>query len=317
MGFSEEIQRLTSSLETAPAPATAGSLLRNDLHWARTRAYLQPGLSYKADTWNASLDLPVSYYDFQASDDALAAGQRLRVQVAEPRLSARRDLGALWYASGGASLRNGFGDISQLNYAYLLRDYRTLQRNDAPLPRSIGQSSNFSLNLSASLSQQPQVLNGTLAQTTGRSGTATFKTSVSAFEWGSLDYSATFTALRCQVEGAPTQPLALLQDHHASVRRVSSGPPSPHGRRLLRQPGAQRAGAGRVCRPHLPLHAAHGPQNRPGSALEQYFRHPAVSVQLRQSVYARAEHLPIAAGAGAGVGAALTVRLRELYSPRS
>jgi hypothetical protein len=286
VGFSQENQRLTSALETAPVPATAGPLLRNDLAWARGRYYVQPGLSYKADGWNASLDLPVSYYDFRASDDALAAGQRLRVLVAEPRLSTRRDLGALWYASGGASLRNGFGDISQLNYAYILRDYRTLQRNDAPLPRSIGQSyhaglyfknplkslffstnysfsttlsnrlyssqvdasgalttvaldqdsrrishtvfgnvskfvspwkTNFSLNLSASLSRQPQVLNGQLAQTTSRSGTATFKTSVSAFKWGSLEYNASLTALRSQVEDAPTQPLALLQDHHASV----------------------------------------------------------------------------------------------------
>ena len=285
-GFSEEIQRLASSLDTAPKPATAGPLLRNDLNWTRTRVYAQPSLGYKTDNWNASLDAPVSYYDFRASDAPLAAGQRQRVLVVEPRLSARRDLGALWYASGGASLRNGFGDISQLNYSYILRDYRTLQRTNAPLPRSIGQSyhmglyfknplkslffstnysfsttlsnrlyssqvdasgalitvaldqdsrrnlhtvfgsvskfvspwkTNFSLNVSASLSQQPQVLNGTLAQTTSRSGTVTFKTSVSAFDWGSLDYSATLTALRSQVNDAPTQPLALLQDHHASM----------------------------------------------------------------------------------------------------
>jgi len=285
VGFSQESQRLTSALETAPV-ATAGPLLRNDLAWARGRYYAQPALSYKADLWNASLDLPVSYYDFRASDEALAAGQRLRVLVAEPHLNARRDLGALWYASAGASLRNGFGDISQLNYAYILRDYRTLQRNNAPLPRSIGQSyhaglyfknplkslffsasyslsttlnnrlyssevdasgalttvaldqdsrrvshsvfgnvskfispwkTNFSLNLSGSLSRQPQVLNGRLAQTTSRSTTATFKTSVSAFDWGSLEYNASLTALRSQVEDAPAQPLALLQDYHASV----------------------------------------------------------------------------------------------------
>ena len=50
-----------------------------------------------------------------------------------------------------------------------------------------------------------------------RSATATFKASCSAFDWGSLDYSATLTALRSTVEGGPTQPLALLQDHHASL----------------------------------------------------------------------------------------------------
>ena len=198
----------------------------------------------------------------------------------------RRSLGALWYLSGGVGLRNGFGDISQLNYAYILRDYRTLQRNDAPLPRTIGQSyhagiyfknplkslffsanysltstltnrlyinqidasgalttvaldqdsrrvshsvagsvskfispwkTNFALNLNGNLSRQPQVLNGELARTTSRSATATFKASCSAFDWGSLDYSASLTALRSAVAGGPTPPLAVLQDHHASV----------------------------------------------------------------------------------------------------
>ncbi|AMJ64830.1 hypothetical protein [Hymenobacter sp. PAMC 26628] len=286
VGFSQEIQRLASALDTAPEPAAPGAPLRNDLRWNRGRYYAQPALSYKTDSWNASLEVPVSYYAFTAADAPLGAGQRLRVAVAEPRLSGRHDLGALWYAAAGAGLSNRFGDISQLNYAYLLRDYRTLQRNDAPLPRSVAQSynaglyfknplkslffnasysltstlsnrlyssqvdasgalttvaldqdarrlshtvgssvskfvspwkTNFSLNVSASLSRQPQVLNGTLAQTTNHSGTATFKTSVSAFDWGSLEYNATLTALRSTVDGGAAQPLAVLQDHHAAV----------------------------------------------------------------------------------------------------
>ncbi|MEJ7664775.1 MAG: hypothetical protein WKG07_37320 [Hymenobacter sp.] len=63
---------------------------------------------------------------------------------------------------------------------------------------------NFSLSSLGSLSRQPQVLNGTLAQTRSRTGTATFKASCSAFDWGSLDYSASLTALRSAVDGGPT-----------------------------------------------------------------------------------------------------------------
>jgi len=76
---------------------------------------------------------------------------------------------------------------------------------------------NLSLNVLGSLSRQPQVLNGTLAQTQARTATASFRASCSAFDWGSLDYSATLTALRSTVEGGAAQPLTLLQDHHASV----------------------------------------------------------------------------------------------------
>ncbi len=285
-GFSQEIQRLTSALETtAEAPAT-GLPTRNNLHWARGRYYLEPGLGYKKDTWQTNLSVPVSYYAFRATDAPLGAGQRLQTVVAEPSLSARRDLGALWYATAGAGLRNRFGDIEQLNYAYLLRDYRTVQRNDAPLPRSRTESysaglyyknplkslffnasysfantrsnrlysslvdrdgalttvaldqdnkarthflggsvsqfispwkTNLSLQLNGNVREQPQVLNGTLAQTQTRSATASFKTSVSAFEWGNLEYTAALTGLRSTVADGPAQPLALLQDHHAAV----------------------------------------------------------------------------------------------------
>ncbi|MGI4875499.1 MAG: carboxypeptidase-like regulatory domain-containing protein [Janthinobacterium lividum] len=286
VGFTEEIQRLASSLSTAPVPATAGPLLENDLHWARGRYYVQPGLSFKTEAWQASLDAPVSYYDFRATDAPLAAGQQQRVLVTEPSLRLRRELGALWYASAGAGFSNGFGDISQLNYAYILRDYRTLERNAAPLPRTLGQSyhagiyfkdplkslffnasygfsststnrlyssqvdtngalttvaldqdntntshsltgsvskfispwkTNLSLQLLGSLSRQPQVLNGVLTQTQARTTTATFKASVSAFDWGSFDYNGSLTGLRSTVEDGPTQPLTLLQTHHAAV----------------------------------------------------------------------------------------------------
>jgi hypothetical protein len=285
-GFSQEIQQLTSELTTSAEPAPAGPPLRNDLRWNRGRYYLEPGLSRKADTWQASLSVPVSYYDFRATDAPLGAGQRLRTVVAEPSLNLRRDLGPLWYVSANAGLSNGFGEIGQLNYAYILRDYRTLQRNDAPLPRTQTQrysggfyfknplksrffhasysfsnslnnrlyssqvdasgavtavaldqdsralthslntsasqfispwKTNLSLQASASQRQQPQVLNGQLAQTRTQSATVGLKMSVSVFDWGSLDYNATLTALRSTVADGPATAAARVQEHHASA----------------------------------------------------------------------------------------------------
>lgn len=139
-GFSAEIQRLTSGLTTAPVATAASIPWQNNLHRGRTRAYLQLALSYRAESWNASLEMPLNYYSLQATDAPMTAGQRQQALVAEPRLRIRRDLGALWYATTSTGLNNGFGDLSQLNYGYLLRDYRTLVRNDAPLPRSQGQN---------------------------------------------------------------------------------------------------------------------------------------------------------------------------------
>ncbi|SFQ79253.1 carboxypeptidase-like regulatory domain-containing protein [Hymenobacter arizonensis] len=286
VGFSQEIQHLRSTLVTSAPPTAARPDLRNNLRWARGRAYAQPEISYKSEGGSASLEVPVSYHDFRATDRPLAAGQRLRVVVAEPRLRLRRDLGALWYAAAGAGLSNDFGDVNQLNYGLLLRDYRTLHRNDALLPRQRGQrynaglyfknplnalffnasysfnntltnrlysseidasgavtavaldqnarrlshsvlssvskfvspwKTNLSLQLVGFTSRQPQVLNEQLTQTQSRSLTGAFKASVSAFDWGSLEYNATLTGLRSRVAGATDQPLALLQDHHVSL----------------------------------------------------------------------------------------------------
>ena len=285
-GFSQEIQRLTSALTTSAEPAPAGPPLRNDLRWNRGRYYLEPGLSRRTDAWDLSLSMPLSYYDFWATDAPLGAGQRLRAVVAEPALSLSRSLSPRWHVSADAGLSNNFGDISQLSYAYILRDYRTLQRNDAPLPRTQTQrysggfyfqdplnsrflhanytfssalsnrlyssqvdaggavtsvaldqnsraishllnasasqfispwKTNLSLNFLGSLRQQPQVLNGRLAQTSTRSSTAGFKASVSAFDWGSLEYNAVLTTLRSTVADGPVATTALVQEHHASA----------------------------------------------------------------------------------------------------
>jgi len=291
LGFSEEVQHLTSSLDLLPAPA-ADPLRRNDLAWVRGKYYAQPAFSYKADTWNASLEVPISYWHFTIADAPLATAQRLRTVTAEPRLNLHYNLGALWYVSGGTDLTNRFGDITQLNYAYLLRDYRTLQRSAAPLARSLAWSANVGLyyknpltswfyhatyrfsrternllysstvqpdgalttvavaqysqalthtfsgsaskfvsplktnlsaQLSANVSQQPQLLNGTLTQSQTRSATATFKASVSAFDWGSLEYSANLSALRSTVAEAAAPPLSVLQDHHAALSFYPKG----------------------------------------------------------------------------------------------
>ncbi len=82
---------------------------------------------------------------------------------------------------------------------------------------------NLSAQLSANVARQPQLLNGTLTQSQARSATAAFKASVSAFDWGSLDYSATLTALRSTVAEAAVPPLAVAQEHHASLGLYPAG----------------------------------------------------------------------------------------------
>jgi hypothetical protein len=287
LGFSQEIQRLTSALEIDPDLfPTADTLRRNSLNWRQGKLYAQPTISYKAPNWNASLEMPVSFWNFAIRDAPLAAMQNLRTLTAEPRLNGRYDLSPLRYVSASTGLSNRFGTIEQLNYAYLLRDYRTLQRNDAPLARSLAWNSNiglyyknplkslfyhatygltvvsnnrlarttvqdngvlttvavdqdnqvvshsFAANVSqflsaikttvtlqgsARLNRQQQILNSVLAEARNRSLSGSFKASLAPFEWSSLEYNATITALRNEVESSPALPVAVLQEHHASL----------------------------------------------------------------------------------------------------
>ena len=285
VGFTQEAQRLTSALTTSAAETTPDTL-RNHLRWTRGKYYARPGISHKQTRWNADLEVPVSFWNFAIADKPLAAGQHLRTLTVEPHLSGRYDLGPLWYATGSAELRNQFGDIQQLNYAYLLSDYRTLQRNAAPLARSRVGSANvgfyyknplkalfyhlsygysltssnrlynnqvqpngtrttvavdqrnqqvthsvagnvsqfvaplkatLSLSLNTRFSRRQQLLASELRNVRNLSSSGTFKAIASAFEWGSLEYSATVTLLRNRIQDAPTQPLTILQDHHAQI----------------------------------------------------------------------------------------------------
>ena len=141
VGFTQEIQWLTSALMADATPLATDSL-RNHLHWVRGKYYVRPAVSHKREQWNVNLNMPVSFWNYNISDVPLAARQELHIVAAEPNLSGRYNLSSLWYATASSGLSNQFSDIQQLNYAYLLRDYRTLQRNAAPLAQSLSWSSN-------------------------------------------------------------------------------------------------------------------------------------------------------------------------------
>ncbi|MBB4600652.1 hypothetical protein HNQ93_001987 [Hymenobacter luteus] len=136
-GFTQEIQGLTSELGvssgTEGAEAPTPDTLRNRLRAHQARYYLQPALEYKTARWHLEAEAPLSYRTFRATDAPLAAAQHRRWLALEPQISGRYELSGLWNARAGAELTNQPGSPEQLYYGYLLRDYRTLQRNAAPL----------------------------------------------------------------------------------------------------------------------------------------------------------------------------------------
>ncbi|MDU0371674.1 carboxypeptidase-like regulatory domain-containing protein [Hymenobacter endophyticus] len=134
-GFNQQVQGLRSDLIRQPAPETPADSLRNHLRAHQARYYLQPALEFKTDRWRLEAEAPLSYRTLRATDAPLAAVQRRRWLTLEPQVSGRYELSGLWHAKAGADLTTPAGSLEQLYYGYLLRDYRTLQRNAAPLTR--------------------------------------------------------------------------------------------------------------------------------------------------------------------------------------
>jgi Carboxypeptidase regulatory-like domain len=134
-GFTQEVQRLSSSLSRQPAAETTADSLQNSLRAHQVRYYLQPALDFKTDRWRLETEAPLSYRTIRAADAPLAAAQHRRWLTLEPQVSGRYELSGLWPATAGAELSTPAGSLEQLYYGYLLRDYRTLQRNAAPLTR--------------------------------------------------------------------------------------------------------------------------------------------------------------------------------------
>ncbi|GAA3936568.1 carboxypeptidase-like regulatory domain-containing protein [Hymenobacter algoricola] len=146
VGFTREVKRLTSELTLLPTgPPPSADTLQNALTAQLGRYYVQGGIGYKTTRWHLELEVPVSYRTVSAADAALAARQQRRYVALEPLFSGRYELSSLWHATGGASFANELGSPQPLSYAYLLRDYRTLQRNDAPLTQA--RSWNFNAGL--------------------------------------------------------------------------------------------------------------------------------------------------------------------------
>ncbi|WP_426490623.1 carboxypeptidase regulatory-like domain-containing protein [Hymenobacter sp. 102] len=134
-GITQELPTLTSALQLPAESEAPADTLQNQLHAHQARYYLQPALAYKTARWSLEAEAPLSYRTLRATDAPLFATQQRRWLTLEPQVSGRYELSGLWHTKFGADLTTPAGSLEQLYYGYLLRDYRTLQRNAALLTR--------------------------------------------------------------------------------------------------------------------------------------------------------------------------------------
>ena len=125
---------------------TVASNFINELEGRNTHAYLHTDFEYKKGTFIIKATLPVSWQQASLNDLNTNEGQEIKRFLFDPRFSINFKMGNFWKVNGAWSHFNRLGDIDQIHYAFIMKNYRNLSQNAAALSESSGH------NLSARLS---------------------------------------------------------------------------------------------------------------------------------------------------------------------
>ncbi|MEZ4903425.1 MAG: hypothetical protein R2822_17510 [Spirosomataceae bacterium] len=117
--FQSQIQSISNTNETQPA----SSDFSNHLDWRKAEFYSKIQIQYRIQKWKTTLDFPLTYYRLAVRDTFLNQSQRINQVASRPRLNVGFEANSFWKFSGLTERQYSFGDIGDIFYGYLLRDY--------------------------------------------------------------------------------------------------------------------------------------------------------------------------------------------------
>lgn len=138
IGFSIQAQELNSSLfniqenqDLQASPINS----RNQLEWNRSKVYTEGLYEYgtKEDRFTARLNVPVSYQHISYLDPALDVDSNLNRLNTSPSLNLKYKTGIEQDFQFNYTLRNELGAMEDIYSAAILKNYRSLFVNNAPL----------------------------------------------------------------------------------------------------------------------------------------------------------------------------------------
>lgn len=144
VGIQIEQQSLASDLLTSADPSLANEFF-NNLDWFHTKTTFNLQSQYQQNNWRLEINSPLHFYTYNLTDPILQKAQNIKRLTFEPRISLSRNLNAFWKVSTSANLSNRFADIQQIHYGFILKNYRNIQRINAPLSETFAQNYNLGL----------------------------------------------------------------------------------------------------------------------------------------------------------------------------
>ena len=143
-GFQLEKQKLLSEISTSENNSLNNEF-SNNLDWLRSKTYLELQTQYKRKKWRIEFTTPLNFHLYKIKDNPLQLSEEIAQTTFEPKLKINYDLNSFWKINTNGSIINQFGTINHLYYAYILQNYRNIQRINSSLPQTI--NNNFSIGI--------------------------------------------------------------------------------------------------------------------------------------------------------------------------
>ena len=138
-GFSLQHQNLNTNLskiQTNGSSELAAPNTLNDLDWLRSKFYIENMYEYTTDKITAAVRIPVSYNNISYDDANHQMDKSLERFFVNPSVSLKYQTSPENYVTAGYSFRNNLGTIDDVYSGAVLRNYRSLSANDAPISES-------------------------------------------------------------------------------------------------------------------------------------------------------------------------------------
>lgn len=151
VGFSHQAQELNStllSIQENQQLQSAAINSRNQLKWSRSKLYTEGLYEYggKEDVFTARLNIPLSYQHIGYQDPGFKLDSALNRFYISPALNLKYQTGTEQYLQFSYALRNEFGTIDDIYRGAILKNYRSLFANNAPLSEQRTNTATLSFN---------------------------------------------------------------------------------------------------------------------------------------------------------------------------
>ncbi|MEN5058952.1 carboxypeptidase-like regulatory domain-containing protein [Sphingobacterium kitahiroshimense] len=134
-GFFIQNQQITSKLYRQQNDGNRMQIdnMNNDLSWFKSKFYAEGAVEYKDDKLRATLTLPLGQNNIHYQDFTQQLDTSLGRLFIDPSLNVDYRVGGEHYISGNYKFTNQLGGIEDVYRGSILKNYRSLYANDAPV----------------------------------------------------------------------------------------------------------------------------------------------------------------------------------------